>query len=242
MPRERPVAPRWPSPPQFLTTDGRPARCQPRGTVYGVLMNDPAALARLGDAVDAAPYKAPPRAPVLYVKPRNTLAGSGAAVTVDHDVPAFEIGAALGLVIGRTASRLSPSSALEAVAGYVLVADLSVPHATYYRPSIRFKARDGSCLVGSVLAAPDALDPDALTLCVTVDGAVVQRATTQGRVRPVRRLLADVTDFMTLFPGDILLTGLAADAPSAGAGQRFRVEAAGLGRIDGTLVAEEPSA
>ena len=48
------------------------------GVVYGCLLNHRPALAALGDAVNAAPYKAGPKAPVLYVKPRNTLAGDGA--------------------------------------------------------------------------------------------------------------------------------------------------------------------
>jgi hypothetical protein len=48
------------------------------GIVYGTLLNSVASLASLGDAVNAAPYKAPPKAPVLYVKPRNTLRSSSA--------------------------------------------------------------------------------------------------------------------------------------------------------------------
>ena len=48
------------------------------GTVYGVLLNHAPALAALGAQVNEPPYKAPPKAPVLYVKPRNTLAGAGA--------------------------------------------------------------------------------------------------------------------------------------------------------------------
>ncbi|MEO8122735.1 MAG: fumarylacetoacetate hydrolase family protein, partial [Burkholderiales bacterium] len=73
------------------------------GVVYGTLLNDPAALAALGDAASAPPYKAPPSAPVLYLKPRNTLRGSGALVEVPIDAGEFEIGAALGIVIGRVA-------------------------------------------------------------------------------------------------------------------------------------------
>jgi 5-oxopent-3-ene-1,2,5-tricarboxylate decarboxylase/2-hydroxyhepta-2,4-diene-1,7-dioate isomerase len=229
--------------PSLTQADGQPAPVRLSGVIYGVLMNDPAALAQLGDAVHAPPYKAPPRAPVLYVKPRNTHSPSGAAVTVDPDVPAFEIGAAIGVVIGRTACRVAAASASDYIAGYLLAVDLTVPHAAFYRPSIRFKARDGSCLVGATLADPDALDPDAVTLAVAVDGEIVHRPSTAGRTRPVAQLLADVSEFMTLRPGDLLLTGIAAGAPQAGAGQSFSVEAPGLGRIEGRLVAEHlPSA
>src|SRR6185312_7900572 len=96
------------------------------GVVYGVLHNDRAALAALGDAVDAAPYKGAPRAPVLYVKPRNTLAGPGAAVVVPVEAEALEIGAGVGLVIGRTACRVREDAALDHIAGCVIVADVSV--------------------------------------------------------------------------------------------------------------------
>src|SRR3982751_6217591 len=83
------------------------------GTVYGVLLNHASALAALGAAASAAPYKAPPKAPVLYLKPRNTLAGPGSACELPAGVDALEIGANLGLVIGRTACHVAESNALD---------------------------------------------------------------------------------------------------------------------------------
>jgi 5-oxopent-3-ene-1,2,5-tricarboxylate decarboxylase / 2-hydroxyhepta-2,4-diene-1,7-dioate isomerase len=213
------------------------------GVVYGTLLNDPAALAALGDAVHRAPYKAPPVAPVLYIKPRNTLAASGAQVVVPADAGCFEIGAALAIVIGRTACRVAEADALAHVAGYTLVADLSVPHTSFYRPSVRHKARDGSCLIGpQVVARPARPQPDDLVLTVSIDGAVVHVAQTARMRRPLAQLLADVTEFMTLQPGDVLMLGVAAGAPHAGAGQRFAVECAGIGRLEGTLVDEARAA
>src|SRR5262245_61559908 len=64
-----------------------------QGTVYGTLLNHADALAALGDRVHVAPYKAPPRAPILYIKPRNTLVGHRQAVVVPRDTPEVEIGA-----------------------------------------------------------------------------------------------------------------------------------------------------
>lgn len=209
------------------------------GVVYGHLLNDPAALAALGDTVHAAPYKAPPSAPILYIKPRNTLAASGATVALPADAGAFEIGAALGIVIGRTACRVAEADALAHVAGWCLVADLSVPHGAFYRPSVRFKARDGSCLIGPAVVPREAVpDPDDLAIRVAVDGEVVHTARTAGMRRPVARLLRDVTEFMTLSPGDVLLLGVAAGAPRVSAGHGVSIEAAGLGRLEGRLVAE----
>ncbi len=77
------------------------------GAVYGTLLNHQSALDALGAAVHAPPYQAPPRAPVLYVKPRNTLIPTGASVVIPAGVIEVEVGACLGLVIGRSARRVS---------------------------------------------------------------------------------------------------------------------------------------
>lgn len=57
-----------------LLARGAACRAPVRGAVYGTLLNDRGALDALGEAMHDAPYKAPPKAPVLYLKPRNTLA------------------------------------------------------------------------------------------------------------------------------------------------------------------------
>jgi len=209
------------------------------GVVYGVLLNHRPALAALGDAVNAPPYKAPPRAPVLYVKPRNTLCAAGSVVVVPGDAPELEIGACLGIVIGRTACRLTEANALDHVAGYTIVDDVSVPHASFYRPSIRFKARDGFCPIGPGVTARSMIpDPDALAVRVYIDGSLAHATTTGKRQRPVARLLVEVADFMTLAPGDVLMLGVSAGAPRVRAGQQVAIEIDGLGRLENRFVAE----
>jgi 5-oxopent-3-ene-1,2,5-tricarboxylate decarboxylase/2-hydroxyhepta-2,4-diene-1,7-dioate isomerase len=211
------------------------------GTVVGTLMNDPAALAALGEQVREPPYKAPPKAPVLYVKPRNTLAVHGDAIGVPAGAE-VEVGAALGIVIGRTACRVAAEAALDHVAGFTIVVDLSLPHASLYRPALRFKARDGFCPIGPRVVPRAAVrDPDALAVRVFVDGALAQATGTAGMQRSVARLLADVTEFMTLAPGDVLMLGVAAGAPRARARQRVAIEIEGLGRLENTLVPERPA-
>lgn len=209
------------------------------GVVYGTLMNDPAALAALGDAAHQAPYKAPPRAPVLYLKPRNTLADSGAAVALPPGAPVLEIGASLGIVIGRTACRVAAGEAAEFIAGYTLVVDASVAHDTFYRPSVRFKALDHSCVIGPrMLPRAEVADPDALTVRVFVDGALAQQASTADMRRPVAELLAAVTEFMTLRPGDLLLLGVKHGAPRVGPGAAVSAEIDGIGRVELRVVRE----
>jgi 5-oxopent-3-ene-1,2,5-tricarboxylate decarboxylase / 2-hydroxyhepta-2,4-diene-1,7-dioate isomerase len=209
------------------------------GTVYGTLLNHADALAALGDQVYAAPYRAPPRAPILYIKPRNTLVGHREPVTVPGETPEVEIGATLGVVIGSTACRVAEAEALAYVAGYTVVNDISIPHASYYRPSLRFKCRDGFCPIGpAVVARKMVSDPNCLAIAVAIDGKMVQRTRTDRLVRPVARLLADVTEFMTLRPGDVLMVGVAAGAPRARAGQHVKITIEGVAELETPLVAE----
>jgi 5-oxopent-3-ene-1,2,5-tricarboxylate decarboxylase / 2-hydroxyhepta-2,4-diene-1,7-dioate isomerase len=125
------------------------------------------------------------------------------------------------------------------VAGYLIVNDVSMPHLPYYRPSIPAKARDGFCPLSSrVVPRAAVADPDALTVRVYVEGALKQTSTTSQLVRPVAKLLADVTEFMTLMPGDVLAAGVAAPAPRVRAGERARVEIDGLGGLENPFVGE----
>lgn len=204
------------------------------GAVYGCLMNHPGALAALGDAVFHAPYKAPPRAPVLYIKPRNTFIAEGAAPRLPADGGGVEVGATLGIVIGRSACRINENDALEVVAGYTVVVDFCLAHQNgYYRPSVRLRARDASLAIASDVVPRNAVtDPDALSITVQIDGQVVQTNSTAGMQRPLARLLADVTEFMTLQAGDILLLGLCPGAPLLHQGQRLSVDIEGVGRIE----------
>ena len=211
-----------------------------RGTVYGTLLNHRDSLAALGEQMDAAPFYAPPRSPILYIKPRNTIVGHRVPVVVPADVNEVEIGATLGIVIGRTACRVSESDAMHHVAGYTVVNDISVPHDSVYRPSMRFKCRDGFCPIGpAVIARALVGDPDALNISVAIDGVTVHHSSTCALVRSTARLVADVTEFMTLVAGDVLMVGVAAGAPRARAGQLVTIIVDGVGQLDTPLVAQE---
>jgi 5-oxopent-3-ene-1,2,5-tricarboxylate decarboxylase/2-hydroxyhepta-2,4-diene-1,7-dioate isomerase len=127
---------------------------------------------------------------------------------------------------------------LDHVAGYLIVADVSVPHDSYHRPSIRYKARDGYCPLGPAVVGRAALgSPDALTIRTYLDGALLQTASTADLIRPAARLLADVTEFMTLSPGDVLALGAAAPAPRVRSGQTVTIELDGLGSLSNPYLA-----
>lgn len=202
------------------------------GAVYGTLLNSKAALKALGDSVDASPYKGAPKAPVLYLKPTNTQCGESEPLLVPVDTDAMEVGASLGIVIGRTACNVPVDSALDYVAGFTVVADLSVPHAKFYRPSLRFKVVDATCAVGpGVVPTTSVKNPDELKVTVVVNGVVAQAASTSGMSRGVSKLVADVSEFMTLSPGDILMLGVAANAPLVRAGQVLSIEIESVGTL-----------
>ena len=209
------------------------------GRVYGALLNHRTAVEAIASAASNPPYKGLPKAPVLFIKPRNTLALSGEPIEVPAGEDELEVAAMLGLLIGRTACRVAESRAHEHIAGYLIVNDISVPHPDYYRPSVRYKARDGFCPLGPKVAAPDAVgNPDKLAIRTYVDGALIQTTSTSQLIRSTARLLADVTEFMTLAPGDILALGAAAPAPRARAAQTVAIEIDGIGRLENPLVPE----
>jgi len=73
-----------------------------------------------------------------------------------------------------------------------------------------------------------------------VDGVLRQACGTADLLRPARRLLADVTEFMTLAPGDVLAVGSAAPAPRVLPGQRVTIEIDHIGVLENSFVAEQP--
>jgi len=209
------------------------------GTIYGVLLNYKGAFERMGEEFNEDPYKAPPKAPILYIKPVNTIIGYGAPIPMPATVQELEVGAALGVVIGRKATRVSKEEALGYVAGYTIVNDVSIPHKSIYRPAISQKCRDGFCPVGPWVIERDAVvNPDKLTIRVYINGELAQENTTANLIRSVSQLIAEVTDFMTLNEGDVLLVGVPEDAPLVKTGDQVRIEIAEVGTLENIVVHE----
>lgn len=209
----------------------------PQGMVYGVILNDRPTLDRLGPALSQPPYGAPPKAPILYIKPYNTHvgnthAGIGAAVRLPRGAERVEVAATLGLVIGRDATALDEATAMDAVAGLRPILDVSLPNPSVYRPPVRERCFDGSCPMGGTLPYAAVAGLEALTLRTLVNGTVVAERSLSDLVRSPARLLAEVTGFMTLRAGDILHLGIALGGPQAGAGDRVRLEIDGFAPLD----------
>lgn len=207
------------------------------GTVYGVVLNDAEERDRLAPAFAEPPYRAPPVAPVLYIKPRTCLLPGGGRVAIDGDLSEITVAPTIGLVFGHDVSRATAGDALAGVAAAVLALDLSEPSDSYYRPAVRQRCRDGFLPVGPAIAfAPSLLDAAIVT---HIDAVEVHRWSLDRLVRDAAILVADVSAFMTLAAGDMLLVGLPHDAPRARAGQHVAVEAAGFPGCSVTLIGEE---
>jgi 5-oxopent-3-ene-1,2,5-tricarboxylate decarboxylase / 2-hydroxyhepta-2,4-diene-1,7-dioate isomerase len=203
------------------------------GTVYGTLLNFRGELEALGDKVDKPPYKASPKAPVLYIKPANTWSAHDAEIPVPARVPEVEVGATIAMVIKAPGE----------LAGYVLMNDLSVPHASLFRPPVKFKCLDGFLGVGGTLLHHErAGDPSQFVLEVRINGELKQTVKFDQLIRGPERLLADVGEFMTLGPGDVLMLGCDVlkdgGRPLAKVGDRIELTAPGMGTLANTLVAE----
>ena len=209
------------------------------GTVYGVLLNDRATVERLTPQFDSAPYKAAPKAPVLYIKPRNTFAGEGAAVAVPAEPGEVRIDATIGLVIGKAASRVSVDQALSHVAGFVVVSDVTLPHENYYRPAIRQRDRDGFCPISRMFKDEAGFDLDNATLSISINGKRAYERSFATLVRPAAQLIADVSEFMTLAAGDVLLLGPGEGSPLARAGDQIKISVPGLGELNHSVVEEK---
>jgi 5-oxopent-3-ene-1,2,5-tricarboxylate decarboxylase/2-hydroxyhepta-2,4-diene-1,7-dioate isomerase len=202
----------------------------PTGTVYGVLLNFRAEVDALAPQMNQPPYNAPPKAPVLYVKTANTWSPHGSAITVPAKVDAVEVGATVAMVIGADND----------IEGFVLMNDLSIPHASFFRPPVKFKCVDGFLGIGPAMRdAQEVDDPAQFRLEVRINGALKQSVDFSQTVRSASQLLADVGAFMTLSHGEVLMLGCDAGRPLARPGDRIEISAPGFETLVNTLVKEQ---
>jgi 5-oxopent-3-ene-1,2,5-tricarboxylate decarboxylase / 2-hydroxyhepta-2,4-diene-1,7-dioate isomerase len=223
-----------------------PNSYRPQATVYGTLLNFKAERAAMATQMTEPPYKAPPQAPVLFIKTANTFNASGGVIQMPAKVPEVEIGATFGMVIGAVApsdrAQAAPETIASQIAGFVLMNDLSIPHASFFRPPVKFKCLDGFLGIGTKLVPAElAGDPAMFKLEIRINGVLQQSVDFSNLHRDALTLLADVNEFMTLQGGDVLMLGCDAGRPLAKVGDRIDICAPGLpafGTLSHTLVAE----
>jgi 5-oxopent-3-ene-1,2,5-tricarboxylate decarboxylase/2-hydroxyhepta-2,4-diene-1,7-dioate isomerase len=201
------------------------------GHIYGVVLNDRDELGRLAAAFTERPYSAPPDAPVVYMKPRSAIG----RCAIPHSADDLVCAATIALLFARDAACVSDAEALDCVGAVALAVDFSLPQSNYYRPAIAQANGDGFLVLGD-WTAPN--DPGGIT--TSIDGSPAHEWRLDRLARGPARLIAEISSFMTLRAGDVLLVGLPGDAPRAKSAQRVRIEANGLAPID--LIAAEKAA
>jgi len=156
-----------------------------------------------------------PGVPRAFMRPATTgLVGSGRTVELPAGARMVDWEAELAIVIGRRAKHLSAADALDAVAGYAAFDDVSVRDWVHDQVPflgmdlVRQKGFDDFGPFGPLITPAQFVgDPQALRVRLTVDGVVKQDATTATMIFGVREILAHLTSFMTLEPGDVIVTG-----------------------------------
>lgn len=175
-------------------------------------------------AVDVVPDE-----PAFFLKPPNTVTGPSATITPPTDRVMFE--GELAVVIGERARNVPESDALSVVEGFTIANDLTNDAD---ENSVKRKSFDCACPIGPAVVPPNEVPADA-RIKATVDGEERQSSTIDDLVFHVPELIADVTAYITLEPGDLLLTGTPAGRGVLEDGQTVSVTIEGLGTLTNTL-------
>jgi len=160
----------------------------------------------------------PPEVPTFFAKYANTLTGDGATVALPASSRKVDYEAEVAFVVGRTARDVDVATALDHVAGYTLLNDLSARDLQFQTPQwMPGKVFDGSAPCGPALVTADevATAPDGIGIALDLNGERMQNATTADLIFPVPELLAHLSTLMTLVPGDIVSTGTPAGVGGA---------------------------
>jgi acylpyruvate hydrolase len=185
-----------------------------------------------------------PETPTFFAKFRNALAPPGAEVPLPRYSEKVDYEAEVAFVIGRRAKDVSEDDALDYVAGYTLLNDLSARDWQFKTPQwLPGKVFDGSAPCGPALVTPDeAGEHDSIEISLTLNGEEMQRDTTASLIHSIPALIAFLSKLMTLEPGDVVSTGTPAGVGSTREpkvwlkpGDECVIESPTLGRLETRL-------
>ncbi|MDR7415382.1 MAG: fumarylacetoacetate hydrolase family protein [Armatimonadota bacterium] len=201
--------------------------------VLGVALNYPEHAAELGMRI--------PDEPPLFFKPLSCLVGHRAPVVYPRGVEYLHYEVELAVVIGRRCRNVQPEEALRVVQGYTIANDITARDfvGNFYRPPVRAKGYDTFGPVGPWSVEGEIEDPHDLEMRVYVNGELRQRGNTREMLWKVPRLIAWVSSFMTLEPGDLILTGTPRGISPVRPGDVMRLEIEGIGALENPVVGEE---
>jgi 2-keto-4-pentenoate hydratase/2-oxohepta-3-ene-1,7-dioic acid hydratase in catechol pathway len=185
-----------------------------------------------------------PEVPTFFAKWANALAAPGAEVALPAYSEKVDYEAEVAFVIGRRCKDVAEADALSFIAGYTLLNDLSARDYQFKTPQWGpGKVFDGSAPCGPYLVTPDeAGPPDALSISLTLNGSVMQSASTADLIHSIPSVVAYLSKLMTLEPGDLVSTGTPAGVGSVRTprmwlkpGDLVVVESPQLGRLETRL-------
>jgi 2-keto-4-pentenoate hydratase/2-oxohepta-3-ene-1,7-dioic acid hydratase in catechol pathway len=178
---------------------------------------------------------AAPGEPVFFGKAPSSLLAHEQAVRLPSGFGAIHYEIELGVLIGKTASNIAAESALEFIAGYTILNDVTARELQKKDiaaglPWFRAKSFDTFCPIGPCLVPRESIaDPQNLGIELRVNGKIRQKASTADMIFPVSELVSHVSRFCTLYPGDIIATGTPAGVGPLQSGDMMEGEIEGLG-------------
>ena len=184
--------------------------------------------------------------PRIFLKPASSVVGPGAAVSIPAAVKKPDWEAELAVVIGRRARNVSEGVALDHVAGYTVLDDVSAREFQFDVPLAMTsfaKGMDGFCPMGPCLATADEVgEPWALDISCWLNGEEVQHGNTRDLIFPVATLIAFLSRYMALQPGDVIASGTPAGVGHfrtppryLKSGDRLKLEVAGIGVLEHSI-------
>lgn len=180
---------------------------RPRKNIFGIGLNYVEHVAESAKALDTA--KDLPKQPVVFSKPPTTVIGPGDAI--EHNgkmTQQLDWEVELAVIIGTTARRVRKEDALNHVFGYSVMIDVSARDNRRAGQWIYSKGQDSYAPFGPVIVTADEIpDPQVLDLWLTVNGVEKQRSNTAKMLFKVNELIADISQGITLEPGDIIASG-----------------------------------
>jgi len=187
------------------------------GKVIALHLNYPSRIAQRGRV---------PEQPSYFLKPSTSVAASGDVLERPAGTELLAFEGEIALVIGRTARRVTPDEGWAAVAAVTAANDFGVYDLRWADKgsNLRSKGGDGFTPLGPAVIPADGLDPAALRIRTWVNGEMVQNDTSADLVFPFGRLVADLSQLITLEPGDVILTGTPAGSSVVGPGDVVEVE------------------
>lgn len=183
-----------------------------------------------------------PKEPVFFAKSPSSITGPDTIVRKHLTVAELLYQGALGIVIGQTARRVTVDRAINHVFGYtvgndVTAQDIQRSDLNEVNPWYRSKSMETFTPLGPWLAFADELDPANATIETRLNGEIVQSASTSDQVFDVAELLSYVSHYVTLTPGDVVLTGTPAGIGEMHPGDTISVSVSGIGMLRNEVAA-----